>query len=259
MENFEDKYGNLCYFDVLNGWISSKGHAKGSNSKYGFYSASMENNLNEVIETPFSEVVRKLKMHFSNLSLEDLKEPPDLLLTTKDIYACRLFLYSLLARDDSTIQEAKKSSKYYSSFPFLYSDQVINDSVVSVALNNQLEKDELKEYKMLLLINVTDNPFILANVGVGLVSVYGARCYFIPITPTLAIGFIEPTDYTKSLNTKIIKIIIVDGPYADFLNVVSMKQQMSLNHGYVYANNRDSLQRALDDCKKDGYRNVDTK
>ena len=89
LKRFENPNFNSFYsYDVREDFIKKNGHASSTNTELGYYSTTVEQHLNQSIETPFSKALSALdEIDF---------DQPTISIETTHLDAIKEFAYSLI-------------------------------------------------------------------------------------------------------------------------------------------------------------------
>lgn len=228
LKNFVNEHETFNYYDVVKGYIGTKGTAGSTNTKQGYYSNEVETILNKEVETPVSILVTKIKrMRGGNSFILDQKN-------RQIIYN---YANSLFFRDPIYYKEMLT----YSKTIILFSEQQQRDLCVlsGLSCNSQIQSN----YSITILFNRTSIPFVLPICGIYPLKKNGEIYFISPVTPHEAIIFVnnknfdELIDKDGNLNT-----LYVDDEYTiERMNLRAFEEQCNRKWGVIVSTQYDLL------------------
>jgi len=236
LKQFQNKYNLLCYYDVQNKHVGTKGTAKSINTEFGYYSKETENFLQNEIETPFSKILKYIiTLNLNDLSTTDVYFNVDMKEPILD------FIYSLIVRAPSFHQMMKESEKMLEN----YTNHEKRDFIIKSGLKIAEENNIFNEYIITFMINRTKISFVLSMNGIYNYSFNGHSTINLPLTPNVTISLIHKNYSQRVIHEDgAISMFIIDDPEKIMkMNSVSFLSQIKHNWGYVVCPQRDELDR----------------
>lgn len=230
LKRFENKNHCFYYYDVKKGVIGSNGHAKSLNTELGYYSAEVEEYLNNYVETPLSDLLSQIDC--INFDASSFDMPP------KIAVLIRRFIYSLIARSPKMIPEIKKKSIYYQ---FL-APQAQHDYAVCEGMSIAENMGILNDWFVTFAVNKTTTPFVLPMFGIYNFKYESVDMALLPISPYKSILLVKNDGLRLFLHDGILSmILIVDDAQMDWFNEQAFSVQFSAGYGYVVSPDKASL------------------
>ena len=217
------------YLDVLQGYIG-RGHFRSTNTEKGYYSETMEEILNESIETPFSRILQMLDgIDFDSGTFN---------LDLKFEEATKLFLYALLARNPKMIDKGMDESIF---LQFLC-EQDQHDLMVLSGVDEAGKMRLFDKYIITFTINKSNVPFVLPISGLYYYSIDGVEHINLPIGPNLAITLVDKDHADKILQDGVVKIYIInEDRHVNKINSFAYRSQCKMGYGRIISNNKEAL------------------
>lgn len=183
LKHFEvnNKY---CYYDVKGNFIGTKGHAVSTNTEKGYYSSDMEDDLNTLIETPFSRLLYSI---YNNIHSEKT-----FVLTDEDILVLKNFAIATVARSPVLHETFMKQPFYHAQFFMnIHDAQFMHDQAVRSGMYTVINNGYLDNYIITFLENRTDVPFVLPVRGLYSFLEIGKPILLLPLDPHTALMYIH--------------------------------------------------------------------
>ncbi len=200
------------------------------NTEEDFYSPEMEMFLCSNIETPMGKLIREIK----KLDLSEF--PIDIPNGLSEISF--EYFNSLIARSNLTFDSISKESVYLQ----LLRTQDQHDVTVSSMINLKPANKTFGGYLSTLLINFTDEPFVLPAMGAFSYHYFNSRFINIPINPYIAILFIEnnePSRYIIDGKMSIARIDDID--IVKDINETAFISEVVGNRRWIVSPNKKEL------------------
>ena len=143
LKRFENPNFNSFYsYDVRGDFIKKNGHASSTNTELGYYSTTVEQHLNQSIETPFSKALSALdEIDF---------DQPTISIETTHLDAIKEFAYSLISRDPIA-HKAMNNNLVISKLLFEITAQDTHDIMAVYGPSFAKEKGLLEDYRISFL------------------------------------------------------------------------------------------------------------
>ena len=236
LKEFEDMDHFLYYFDISNANVHfqehfvNKGHSNSLNVEKGYYSPFTEKLLSNMIEEPFSKIVRTLKAtDFDQLPLDfgaDFR---------RDVLT---FVGALFFRDKKMLEVIEANSSSFKELP----KQFQHDLTISLLNTNDVAM-MFDGWIVTFLINHSQVPFVLPISGIyGGSKIYGCSAGILPITPHLAITLIKGNHNNFPISNNQIAILTTDSNCViQDSNCRAFSWQYLLGQGYIVSSNKQEL------------------
>ena len=183
LKHFEvnDKY---CYYDVNGDYVGTKGHSKSTNTEKGYYSSDMEDDLNAIIETPFSNLLKSI---YTSIHSEQ-----PFILNDDHIKKLKDFALSTIARSPVLHDTFMKQPFIHAQFLMDINDkQFLHDQAVLYGMVAAIDSGYLDNFIITFLENRTEMPFVLPVRGLYSFSETGKPIMLLPLDPRTAIMYIH--------------------------------------------------------------------
>lgn len=226
MKNFTNSNSELFYFDFEKALVG-RGHPKSLYTKLGYYSDRVEEFLSSEVESKLGELLKYLK---KTLFEKDCNPPKDYVETAF------IYIYSLLSRSPSFLDEMTDSSELFQLFNGIDKHDIAAHDVLLMYNKNNL----LKDYVVAFLDNISDEVMVLPTSGIIQIK----DRLLCPISPYRAIVFVkmqEELDDKKDENLEIIVYEIDDVDTIHQINIQAFKQEEKNDRKYVVSNNKELL------------------
>ena len=198
----------------------------------GYYSSDMEDFLDEDIEGPFSKLVAKLSPFVEG-------KRAYVKLTSNDEDVCKCYINAAMSRSKLALDAFMQGSVTAQFFP----DQVNHDELVFFGIQNgHAAKDLLKNYKLVITVNETEQMFVVPQNCYYAVSSCGMPCVVIPVSPFLAFQLVPPNYpaiYADGEECRHCRIR--DPEYVKIMNIVALKYEYMFNRGFVVSKREQEL------------------
>ena len=149
LKRFEGSEHRFYYYDVVKNIMGTQGHARSINTEFGYYSQATETFLNNYVEKPLSDLLKKIdSINFSQNTIMITFPQSEVILT---------FVYSLIARSPTISSIVDE----YSIFWSLLSDRDRHDFAAVNGIILAQKKKLLSEFFPTFTINKSRKPFIL--------------------------------------------------------------------------------------------------
>lgn len=234
LKRFENQNHSFYYYDVEKDIIGSNGHAKTTNTQFGYYSEEVEKYLNDNIEAPFAKVLQFVdKTDFDDPKFTFSKDFSE---------SVKAFIYALLARDPVLLSNIDKNSIYNQFLPKRYQ----HDFAVKQGMRIARERGYFDSYTVTFSVNKTPKPFVLPICGIYSYKLCDAIHVNLPVTPQVAITLVEPKGIQSILNKDIVSMYeITDKLIVERMNSLAFKTQRNAGWGYVISPEKAVLEELL--------------
>ena len=231
LKRFENPHFNSFYsYDVRGDFIKKNGHASSTNTELGYYSTTVEQHLNQSIETPFSKALSALdEIDF---------DQPTISIETTHLDAIKEFAYSLISRDPIA-HKAMNNNLVISKLLFEITAQDTHDIMAVYGPSFAKAPPPLEDYRISFLINRTDIPFVLPICGL----IQTNKGYYLPISPSMAIIMAHDSDINNNSDNGFSRFYIANAEVLKNRNDYAFLTQVMRQWGYVVCNNRQELER----------------
>ena len=237
LKRFEEN-NRFYYYDVIQEHIGNNGHAKSLNTEKGFYSEDIESFLSITLENPFRELLTQADM----ISSDPPKGNIDLIFD----YKAKLFVYSLAARNPSTIKQISKLFRFQEDML----QQDINSLGMMLGIDSLASTHFLDSYGTTIAENKTDIPFVLPTCGTYTCVFNGFEHIVFPISPKKAIVFIEEKGKKLIIHDGIVHLYSVnDSNTINEFNICAVKTQQKYGNGFVICADKGTLEYAVKNAK----------
>lgn len=239
LKRFENQNHSFYYYDVNKGVIGTNGHAKTTNTQFGYYSEKVEKYLNDNIEAPFSTVLQFVE----NTDFDDL----GFVISPEFQYNVKSFVYALIARDPSITSKVDK----YSAFWHLLSQQDQHNYAAIQGINLAQESGFFDSFIVTFSVNKTKKPFVLPMCGIYSYKLRDAIHVNLPVSPQIAITLVEPKGMPGLINDNIVAMYAVEEEIiVDRLNGWAFRTQCNASWGYVVSPEKTILEELSEkNCK----------
>lgn len=235
LKRFHNEHDSFYYYDIAKCCIGTRGTAKSTNVEFGYYSADIEEYLNDNIETPFSQLLNLIdKIDFGKDTFQ---------LPTSFHQTAYNFLYSLIVRDPSMLQAINGSSTFFQFLP----PQNRHDYAVVQGMTIAREKQIFSDYLVTFTINETHIPFVLPIGGIYNYSLNRHSIINLPISPQIAISFVH-NSYAERLihnESTVSMFLISDCKKIMQLNEIAFQSQLKQNWGVIITPTKSELERLV--------------
>ena len=231
LKRFEDAKNKFYYYDIKKRIIGSNGHAKSINTELGYFSPAVEEFLNNYVEKPFSDLLKKIdKIDFDSASFFVPSETNE---------TVKRFMYSLMARSQQMLTETKNNSVF---FQFMSSKNQ-HDYAVGEGIRLAVESNILRDYFITFAVNKSPISFVLPMMGLYSIRINNIGTSFLPISPQLSIVLVnrEGKD-ALTKNGLISMFLITESDKTIWLNKQAFATQMITGSGYVVSVDKPSLE-----------------
>lgn len=232
LKRFEDQQHRFSYYDVVKGFIGTKGRADSLNTELGFYSTIIEQFLNDNIETPFGDLLKTAEA----ISID----PPSGSISPEFDYTAKRFVYALIARDPKNITRFQSISQF-SMLPL----QQQHDFGVIAGFALEVERDLLANHVTTIAVNDSQIPFILPRCGIYYNTIHDYEHLIMPVSPQRAIVFVEPAGKHIVAENGMVHPYSFDETDVKKCNSLAFSSQCKHGNGFVVSVNRDALEEAL--------------
>ncbi|MBO5867687.1 MAG: DUF4238 domain-containing protein [Oscillospiraceae bacterium] len=233
LKRFHDEKIRFYYYDVKGGFVGSNGRAASTNSEQGYYSQSIENALNEYVETPLGNALK----HIEKIDLSQ----GYLCITGEIENTIKNFIYALMARDPALVEKMDSHSAFLQFLP----DREKHDIAVVEGMAFLKQNEFLSDYKLTIMVNTTEIPFVLPLVGIYCYGVSGPEMINLPISPYKALCLVR-NDCAEPLidDEGKIQLIVVHNPeQLRKMNTFAFVRQNKCNWGRVICSQKEELDR----------------
>lgn len=235
LKRFENQYHSFYYYDIEKKIIGSNGHAKTTNTQFGYYSEGVEKYLNDHIEAPFSSVLQFV----DNTDFD----APNFFFSKKFSTNVKVFIYALLARDPKVIATADKYSVFWNVL--LEQDQHNFAAVKGAELAQ--EQGFFDSYIVTFSVNKTKRPFILPMCGIYSYKLWDNIHINLPVSPQIAITLVEQKGIPRILNKNIVSMYAIEEEIiVDRMNGLAFRTQCNAGWGYVVSPEKTVLEDLAD-------------
>lgn len=235
LKRFHNDKNLFCYYDVVGGFVGTKGSADSTNTELGYYSKEMEDFLRDRVETPFGAILAYIdKVDFDQDSF---------LMTSDFDEATRNFIHALMARDPIMAEEANEQSVFLQFLPEQVRHDLAARSGIAIAKRNKM----FEEYTLTFLVNRTEIPFVLPLAGIYNYSLNGHSVINLPVSPKIAICLVHK-DYDRRMIREDGCILMFEVTFPDIImkmNTYAFNQQKERNWGRVVCPCREELDRLV--------------
>lgn len=231
LKRFENPRFNSFYsYDICGNFIKKNGHASFTNTESGYYSTTVEQYLNQSIETPLSNALSAL----DNIDFYQ----PTISIEVSHLNAIKQFAYSLISRDPIA-HKAMNNNLVISKIFFEITAQDAHDIMAVYGPELAKEAGLLEEYILSFLINKTEIPFVLPICG--LIGIHNGS-YYLPISSNIAIIMMREGEINKhNSDNRIARFYIANPAVLKSYNDYAFVTQVMRQWGYVVCNNRQEL------------------
>ena len=230
--DFEQSDGRVWYLDIDKGKVLRKASGKLGTSK-GYYSDDMEGYLSTSVESPISQLNRKIDAFSSGIEQTISISPKDQI-TLKD------YIKSAISRSDMFHKTFCENSI---TAPFS-SDQNNHDSVVYYSMNTHGSIDDLlKNFNMTVLVNESVRPLVVPRNCFYFTKSLGSSCIVAPVSPIGAL-ILLPKDYCFNYQDgqSLIFAKISDAQDIESLNFDALVHEYLYNKSFVASNSKAELE-----------------
>ena len=230
LKRFVNDQNYFYHYDVVSG-IISKGFPKSLNTQLNFYSSDMEKLLSKNIEEPFSKIAKFIdQIGCENTTFYINQEQYNAILN---------YARSLLVRNPSLIEEAKKASNFSS----LLKSEDQNSIAIYYGFQKAKEDKLFSDYFPTFLINKTSTPFVLPLLGMYEYIEEDEKKVVLPIDKFSAIMFLEKKQFKKYSDERglLTKFQVTDDNTIFSLNQVAIFQQTRMKYGCVVSPSKELL------------------
>ena len=245
LKYFKNRNGRVPYLNVLTGQCSEAA-AKKLGTVKGYYSTSYEQVLHDDYEDEYITIVnnvcKQIQKECSEISIPD---------TADDII--KRYIVSSAMRSELAYHEFLESSQT----AYLYNNQAKHAFIVEAGSWNGNGLIELiKDYKLSILENKTNHPFIVPRNCYYSMKVNGNEVYILPVRPKIALAMLPPDDpnMTKSPNAHGWGIIN-DNKQIEKMNLQALQYEIVFNSVYVEQNQKADQT----DSQQEGGKNKDVR
>lgn len=236
LKRFHNKYNFLCYYDIAEKIVKTRGTAHSLNTSFGYYSDETERFLSEKIETPIGRIFKYL---------DDVGiETKSIISAHSDIRDTIIdFIYALIARAPNFHKQMCTEDSVLN----LLTPQERRDTIIKAGIAIEKEACIFSEYIITFLFNKTNIPFVLSMNGIYQYTLNGFPVINLPISPYVAI-FLVHKNYSKRFihSDGAISMIEFNNPEDIMLmNDQAFQSQQKHGWGYVVCPERDELDRLV--------------
>lgn len=234
LKKFEGDNRGFYYYDVEKKVIGTNGFAKSTNRIKNYYSADIEELLNQYIEHPFSLLVRRIeKVDFGKESFQ---------LSSEENKTIKLFFRSLIARSPAILKEIEKDS-FESQWE---KEKAQHDDIFLYRMHQAESLGVFDDYIITLFINKTVLPFVLSVSGMFNIEVHKQQILMLPVLPKVAVVLLPKNqgDLNKE-NNKHNVIFCEDEQQIINCNLVAFTSQCKSNWGRIVSSNKPLLERLM--------------
>lgn len=233
LKRFHNDKHKFYYYDVPGCYIGKNGTAESTNTELGYYSAEVEQFINDTIESPIGKI----------LAYVDEKgfDKETLSVTSKIDETVKNFFCSLISRDPSLIKKMHEEG----SLITLFSERDQHDYAAINGILLSQEANVFSEYIVTFMINRTTIPFVLPVCGLYSFSFNGHTVINLPVSPETAICLIH-RDYAERLLHKdgaISMFEISDEVVIHRMNGWAFSAQLKQKYGRIVCPSRNELDR----------------
>lgn len=240
LKRFENQNHRFYYYDVEKGIIGSNGHAKTTNTQFGYYSEEVEKYLNDNIEAPFAKVLQFV----DNTDFDEL----GFVISPEFQYNVKSFVYALIARDPSITSKVDE----YSIFWHLLSAQDQHNYAAIQGINLAQESGFFDPFIVTFSVNKTKKPFVLPMCGIYSYILHDAIHVNLPVSPQVAITLVEQKCMTELINDDIAAMYAVEEELiVGRLNGLAFETQCNTGWGYVVSPEKTVLEELAVKNRKD--------
>lgn len=234
LRNFRNSAtGRVYHLDLTGNSIRSCSSDK-LGAEYGYYSAEMEQYLNGAVENPFSKLAADVT------KLIDKKQPYlEIPLTAEDI--CKRYISAAMYRSRLALDILMQGSITAPDC----SDQENHDDLVFWGMqHNHGVFPQLADHEMLVIINRTEERFVVPRNCFFEVSSHKVKCIVAPIAPNCALC-LAPKKYRRDIISDTeSRVGFLDDPEDVYVsNHHALRYEYIFNRGFVAAANRSELER----------------
>lgn len=240
LKRFENQNHRFYYYDVEKGIIGSNGHAKTTNTQFGYYSEKVEKYLNDNIEAPFSSVLQ-----FVDSTDFDA---PGFYISPEFQQRVKSFIYTLIARDPSITSKVDA----YSIFWNLLTEQSKHNFAAVKGAELAQEQGFFDSYIVTFSVNKTKRPFILPMCGIYSYKLWDNIHINLPVSPQIAITLVEQKGIPRLLNKNIISMYAIEEEIiVDRMNGLAFRTQCNAGWGYIVSPEKTVLENLADKHSRD--------
>lgn len=231
LKRFENQNHSFYYYDVEKDIIGSNGHAKTTNTQFGYYSEEVEKYLNDNIEMPFAKVLQFVdKTDFDGSSFFWNSE------FSKNV---KSFIYTLMVRDPKMLKSINDHSVFFQFF----NKQSQHDYAVIEGIRQAHLEDPFKAYTVTFSVNKTHKPFVLPMCGLYEYKLMDAIHVNLPVTPKIAITLVEPKGASGLLKNNVVSMYAIEEELiVDRMNGWAFRTQCNAGWGYVVSPEKNVLE-----------------
>ena len=238
LKRFENQNHSFYYYDVEKGIIGSNGHAKTTNTQFGYYSEEVEKYLNDNIEAPFAKVLQFV----DTTDFDDL----GFVISPEFQNNVKNFVYALIARDPSITSKVDE----YSIFWNLLTEQSKHNFAAVKGAELAQEQGFLDSFIVTFSINKTEKPFVLPMCGIYSYMLRDTRHVNLPVSPKMAITLAEQKGMPRLLNDNVVAMYAIEEEtIVDRLNGWAFQTQCNAGWGYVVSPEKNVLEELLKTVK----------
>ena len=241
LKQFEDKNHVIHTYDVKKQRIV-RGYAKSLNTEMGYFSPDIEDFLGNDVEKPYTDLGRKISE--ANLSSNDVsvyeEEEPGEIFDVVWKYALALVL-----RNPKLVKQLNVETEF---FPYL-TDQDQHGITVKSGLINLMNKRYFRDFGVTMLLNNTNEPFIIAMDGMlsQLRPDFGISLT-VSATPKLAFMLVQKKEklitYQDSEHQQM-SMFDVSQKVVHGLNIAYAGQQYSSGNGFFGSGDRPLIENII--------------
>ena len=240
LKRFENLNRSFYYYDVEKGIIGTNGHAKTTNTQFGYYSEEVEKYLNINIEAPFSKVLQ----FFDNTDFDE----PGFYISPELQQRVKIFIYTLIARDSGITSKVDA----YSIFWDLLTEQSKHNFAAVKGAELAQEQGFLDSFIVTFSINKTEKPFVLPMCGIYSYMLRDTRHVNLPVSPKIAITLAEQKGMPRLLNGNVVAMYAIEEEtIVDRLNGWAYQTQCNAGWGYVVSPEKSVFEELLRRQRKD--------
>ena len=234
LARFENEQHKFFYYDVKKRFIGTNGHAKSTNTEYGYYPNEIEELLNNELEQPFSRILQFIDsvdldtQHFT--------------MTTIDENNIKQFLTSFIVRSPLFIDDLNKNSVFFQLF------NIADQHAIAITQGFAEAQKQMffDDYRITLTVNKSTIPFILPICGLYEYSLNGYTHINLPVSPKIAITMIESAGIHSIEKNGLIHLYLINQEkHTKKLNEFAFKHQCKQQYGCVISPSKEAIEEAL--------------
>lgn len=231
LKRFENQNHSFYYYDVEKGIIGNNGHAKTTNTQFGYYSEAVEKYLSANVEAPFAKILQFVdSVDFNN---------PDFTINNGFQNIVKTFVYSLISRDPSLSLKIDEHSIFWR---FLSVQDQHNYAAVE-GINLVREIGFFDPFIVTFSVNKTNKPFVLPVCGIYSYVLQDAIHVNLPVSPQIAITLAKGKPFRNLQSEDIVPMYALEyDQIIDFLNGCAFEMQRKTGWGYVVSPEKEVLE-----------------